>query len=288
MSQKTVLSLGEIVWDVFPEERKLGGAPLNFAYYASQNGAHSYIISALGNDCLGDETMEIIRGTGVDYSLIQRNERPTGQVIVTLSGDGIPQYEIKEGASWDYIESNPEIIKLAATADAVCWGALAQRNGCSRNAIFNILDATSEKCLKIFDINIRQHYYSREIVEGSLQRANILKLNEDELPLIAEMFGTDNENAIQTLSEKYSLKMVLFTQGAVCSEVYVDGCLASHIDTPKVKVADTVGAGDSFTSAFVSNLLGGKTVQQAHAAAVRTSAYVCTCKGAINPLPENI
>ena len=288
MAQKTVLSLGEIVWDVFPEEKKLGGAPLNFAYYASQNGAHSYIISALGNDRLGDETMEIIRGTGVDYSLIRRNNYPTGQVIVTLSGEGIPQYDIREGAAWDHMESDPEIITLAGKADAICWGSLAQRNGSSRKAIFDILDASPENCLKIFDINIRQHFYNLDIVEGSLQRTDILKLNEDELPLIAEMFGLDKSCAIQALSEKYSLKMVLFTQGAVCSEVYEGGRLVSHIDTPKVKVADTVGAGDSFTSAFVSNFLNGKSVQQAHDIAVRTSAYVCTCKGAINPLPEVI
>lgn len=286
MTERIIISLGEIVWDVFPDEKKLGGAPLNFAYYAHQNGARSYIISALGTDSLGDETVELVKSTGVDYSLTRRNSYPTGQVVVTLSGDGIPQYDIKEGASWDHMECTREMLNLAVNANAICWGSLAQRSETTRETIFKILDAAGKDCLKVFDINIRQNYYSREIIEGSLKRADVLKLNEDELPLVAGMFGLDNEDAIARLTEMFSLKTILFTQGALCSEVYVDGALASHIDTPKVKVADTVGAGDSFTSAFVSNILNGKTVQEAHAAAVRTSAYVCTCNGAINPLPK--
>ena len=287
-AEKTIISLGEIVWDVFPTEKKLGGAPLNFAYYAQQNGAHSYIVSALGNDMLGDDTMALISDIGVDCSHIQRNEYPTGQVIVTLSGDGIPQYDIREGASWDYIEAREAVLELAAHADAICWGVLAQRSECSKIAIFSILDAAKDECLKIFDINIRQHYYSKDIIAGSLERADVLKLNEDELPLLIELFDLDKETAIRILTERFSLKMILFTQGAVCSEVYCGGIKVSHIDTPKVNVADTVGAGDSFTAAFVSNILRGASVQEAHNIAVKTSAYVCTCKGAINPLPKEL
>lgn len=287
MKAKTVISFGEIVWDVFPQEMKLGGAPLNFAYYASQNGANSYIVSALGNDELGDETLGLIKETGVDYSYIQRNSHPTGQVLVTLTGEGIPQYEIREGVSWDYIESTNEILELAGKADAICWGALAQRNNCTRETVFAILDAAGSDCMKVFDINIRQHYYSREIIEGSLKRADVLKLNEDELPLVAEMFGLDIDSAIGSLTAMFGLKAVLYTQGAVCSEVYTYGKLESRIDTPKVQVVDTVGAGDSFTASFVSSILSGSSVREAHEMAVRTSAYVCTCKGAINPLPEH-
>ena len=283
---KKIISLGEIVWDIFPNEAKLGGAPLNFAYYASQNGAHSYIVSALGKDELAEQTMELVEKTGVDYSHIQYNDYPTGQVLVTLSGDGIPQYDIKEGASWDHMGCPDEVLELASKADAICWGSLAQRGEYTRKSIFQILDATNDDCLKVFDINIRQHYYSKEIIEGSLKRTDILKLNEDELPLVAEIFGFDTEDAIEKLTERFGLKAILFTQGAVCSEVYTDGKLCSHIDTPKVKVADTVGAGDSFTATYVSCILAGKSIREAHEAAVKTSAYVCTCKGAINPIPQ--
>ena len=135
---KTIISLGEIVWDIFPNERKLGGAPLNFAYYAGQNGAHSYIVSALGKDELAEQTMELVKKTGVDYSHIQRNDFPTGQVLVSLSGEGIPQYNIKEDSSWDYMTCTEEVLELASRADAICWGALAQRNECTRESIFKI------------------------------------------------------------------------------------------------------------------------------------------------------
>ena len=288
MKEKHIISLGEIVWDIFPDESKLGGAPLNFAYYAHQSGAHSYIISALGKDTLADKTISIVKNTGVDYSFTQYNNYPTGQVVVTLSGDGIPQYDIKENASWDHMECMPGVLELASKVDAICWGSLAQRSETTRETIFKILDAAGKDCLKVFDINIRQHYYSKEIIAGSLKRADVLKLNEDELPLVAKLFGLDKEDAIAKLTEMFALKIILFTQGALCSEVYVDGKMVSHIDTPKVKVADTVGAGDSFTSAFIANILNGKSVQEAHGTAVRTSAYVCTCSGAINPLPKDL
>lgn len=284
MSKKKVVGIGEIVWDMFPDGSVLGGAPLNFAFVAGELGCQPVIISAVGQDELAEKTLKRIEEIGVDTSTVQRNALPTGRVLVKLDNQGIPQYEILENVSWDSIVCSDKEKALVSDADAVCWGSLAQRSKDSCAAISELLDATKPHCLKVFDINIRQHYYCREVFEKSLMRTDVLKLNEDELPLVAEMFsisGTDAEK-IAAIIEKFNLTMIIYTAGASFSEIYdKTGCL-SHQDTPKVNVVDTVGAGDSFTAGFIASYLNGATVQQAHERAVRISAYMCTQKGAIN------
>jgi fructokinase len=264
----------------------LGGAPLNFAFFAKELGAEAYAISAVGMDSLGDETLEIAGKTCVDLSYVQRNDLPTSRVLVTLDENGIPAYEIVEGVAWDSIECTDEALELVKDASVICWGSLAQRSKKSRESVLAMLAAAPESCLKVFDINIRQHYYSREVIEASLEYADILKLNEDELPLVADMLGltgTEKE-VVSALIQKYALTHLIYTHGADFSEVYAADGAYSHIPTPKVKVADTVGAGDSFTAVFVTSLLQGKSLGDAHAKAVEVSAYVCTQNGAINPL----
>ena len=285
-----VIAIGEIVWDCLPSGKQLGGAPLNFAFFAKELGADAYAVSAVGNDVLGDETLTVASATGVCLDYVQRNSLPTSRVLVTLNEAGIPQYEIVEGVAWDAIEGSDAALKLVEDADVICWGSLAQRSEKSRNSILSLLDAAPDTCVKVFDINIRQHYYSRDVIEASLKRSNILKLNEDELPLVAQMLGVDgNEKEIvSSLMDMYSLKYLIYTHGADFSEVYSADGEYSHIPTPKVSVADTVGAGDSFTAVFVTSLLKGDSLKDSHEKAVKVSAYVCTKNGAINPLPENI
>ena len=285
---KKILGIGELVWDVFPSGKQLGGAPVNFAYFAKELGAEAYPVAALGCDELGDEAMEVVRPSGLKLDFIQRNSLPTSRVLVTTDEEGVPQYEIVENVAWDAMECTPEILDLASQADVICWGSLAQRSRKSRESILAMVDAAPENCLRVFDINLRQKFYSKEVIEESLKRADILKLNEDELPVVSKIFAVEGSEAdqISHIINRFSLRSIIYTQGAVCSEVYDASGLVSRMDTPKVKVADTVGAGDSFTATYVTSILLGKTPPQAHELAVKVAAFVCTQNGAINPLPS--
>ena len=285
-----IIAIGEIVWDCLPAGKQLGGAPLNFAFFAKELGAQAYAVSAVGNDELGDETLQVASATGVNLDFVQRNDLPTSRVLVTLDEKGIPQYEIVEGVAWDAVECPDSALELVRDASVICWGSLAQRTEKSRQSVLSMLSASPASCLKVFDINIRQHYYSLDVIKDSLDYADILKLNEDELPLVAEMLGmTGSEDAvISEMIERYSLKYVVYTHGADFSRVYGAEGLLSHQDTPKVTVADTVGAGDSFTAVLVTSLLQGRNIAEAHALAVEVAAFVCTQHGAINGLPAEI
>lgn len=290
MKKLKVIAIGETVWDMLPAGKQLGGAPLNFAFFAKELGADAYAVSAIGNDSLGDETFGVASATGVNLDRLQRNDLPTSRVLVTLDEKGIPQYEIVEGVAWDAMECSDADVELMKDASVVCWGSLAQRCEKSRRSVLAMLEAAPQDCMKVFDINIRQHYYSREVIETSLAHADILKLNEDELPLVADMLGLQGEDkeVVAELMERYSLRYLVYTHGADFSEVYASDGAYSHVPTPKVEVADTVGAGDSFTAVFVTSLLKGASLSEAHAKAVEVSAFVCTQHGAINPLPDNI
>ena len=290
MKKLKVIAIGETVWDMLPAGKQLGGAPLNFAFFAKELGADAYAVSAIGNDSLGDETFGVASTTGVNLDRLQRNDLPTSRVLVTLDEKGIPQYEIVEGVAWDAMECSDADVELMKDASVVCWGSLAQRCEKSRRSVLAMLEAAPQDCMKVFDINIRQHYYSREVIETSLAHADILKLNEDELPLVADMLGLQGEDkeVVAELMERYSLRYLVYTHGADFSEVYASDGAYSHVPTPKVEVADTVGAGDSFTAVFITSLLKGASLSEAHAKAVEVSAFVCTQHGAINPLPDNI
>jgi fructokinase len=279
-----VIAFGEIVWDMLPSGRQLGGAPLNFCYFADVAGAEAYVISAVGSERLGDETIGVVSHTGVSVSYIQRSQLPTGYVNVQLDAHGHPEYEIVEDVAWDAIGCPPEALQLVQDASVFCWGSLAQRSESSRASLYELLESLPKSCLKVFDINIRQHYYSVETIEKSLRCADVLKLNEDELPLIADLFGINGAESeiVRSLIDTYSLKFLIYTHGADFSEVYSSEGEYSHIDTPKVEVKDTVGAGDSFTAIFVVSLLLGHSLADSHRAAVDVSAEVCTKNGAID------
>lgn len=278
-----VVGLGEILWDCLPEGKKLGGAPANFAFHAGLLGAKTIAVSAIGNDALGDEILRELDAKGLKY-LLPRTEQPTGTVQVTLDGEGIPTYEIKTGVAWDNIPLSAEMVQLAEKCRCVCFGSLAQRSEVSRNTIREFLRHTSEDCLKIFDINLRQHFYSKELIHDSLLACNILKINDEELDIVAELFALQAygvEERCRRLLEDYNLQLVILTCGVNGSYVFASD-QKSFLETPKVEVADTVGAGDSFTGAFAASLLAGHTLLEAHQLAVRVSAYVCTKKGAMH------
>ena len=286
-----VIGLGEVLWDCLPEGKKLGGAPANFAYHAGQflGCENTVAISALGEDALADETEEALNQHNLNY-LMPRVPYPTGTVQVTLSGDGIPTYDIKENVAWDNIPFTPEIEEIAANARAVCFGSLAQRNIVSRDNIHRFLDMTPKGCMKIFDINLRQQFYSKEVIRESLRRCNVLKINDEELVILGRMFGypgLDIENKCWLILGKYNLDMLVLTCGTNGSYVFTRGQM-SFQETPKVEVADTVGAGDSFTGSFCAAILNGKPVPEAHELAVKVSAYVCTQNGAMPTLNRDL
>ena len=279
--------MGEALWDMLPEGKKLGGAPANFAYHVSQLGLDGCVVSAVGDDVLGKEIRATFKEKKV-RNVIETVPYPTGTVQVTLDAEGVPQYEIKEGVAWDNIPYTPELKALAAETNAVCFGSLAQRSVVSRNTINRFLDdMPKEGTLRIFDINLRQNFYSKDVLCNSFKKCNILKINDEELVTVSRMFGypgIDLQDKCWILLAKYDLKMLILTCGVNGSYVFVPGSV-SFVETPKVKVADTVGAGDSFTAAFVASILKGKSVSEAHRMAVDVSAYVCTQNGAMPELP---
>ena len=287
--KQLIVGLGEALWDCLPEGRKLGGAPANFAYHTGQFGYDSLAISAVGNDVLGKETLDEFGKKGVKY-LMPEVDYQTGTVQVELDSEGIPTYDIKEGVAWDNIPFTPEVEEAAKNCRAVCFGSLAQRSSVSRQTIQKFLEATPKDCLKIFDINLRQNFYTKEITTNSLQHANILKINDEELVLIGRLFGypgLDIENKCWLLLGKYHLDMLVLTCGVNGSYVFAPN-LKSFQETPAVEVADTVGAGDSFTGAFTSAILAGMPITDAHKLAVEVSAYVCTQNGAMPKLPKEL
>lgn len=286
-----VVGMGEALWDMLPEGRKLGGAPANFAYHVSQFGLDSRVVSAVGDDELGNEILANFAEKQLDCQ-IEKVAYPTGTVQVMLDEKGVPCYEIKEGVAWDNIPYTPALENLAKQTHAVCFGSLAQRNAVSRETINRFIDQMpeDENVLKIFDINLRQHFYSKELIEASLKKSNVLKINDEELVVVGEMFGfadIDFQDKCWILLAKYNLKMLILTCGTEGSYVFTPGEV-SFLETPQVQVADTVGAGDSFTGAFVAAILSGKTVKDAHRLAVDVSAFVCTQNGAMPELAEEL
>ena len=275
-----IIGIGELLWDVLPTGKKAGGAPVNFAYHASRRGADSYAISAVGNDPLGTEIIAEIDRIGIGY-VIERVDHPTGTVIVELR-DGIPDYIIIEGVAWDHIPLTDEMLSLARRADAVCFGTLAQRHEPSHDTILTLLSHVPEESLRIFDINLRQHYYTKEIIVSSLRNCNVFKINDEELDLLSGLFGFEGETpeeSCRRIVRTYNLRYMILTAGADYSAVYSPSEV-SLIDTPRVEVVDTVGAGDSFTGAFIASILDGATLREAHRTAVEHAAYVCTRAGA--------
>ncbi len=284
-----VVGMGEALWDVLPEGKKIGGAPANFAYHVSQFGLPSRVVSAVGEDKLGSEILDNFREKKLNC-MIEQVPYPTGTVQVELDSEGVPCYDIKEGVAWDNIPYTNALEGLARCTRAVCFGSLAQRSVVSRETINRFLDVmpVTDETLKIFDVNLRQGFYTKEILCNSFQKCNILKINDEELVTVSRMFGypgIDLQDKCWILLAKYNLKMLILTCGVNGSYVFTPGKV-SFVETPKVEVADTVGAGDSFTATFVAALLKGMSITEAHRLAVDVSAFVCTQNGAMPVIPD--
>lgn len=285
---KVIVGIGEALWDMLPEGKKIGGAPANFAYHVSQFGLKSCVVSAVGDDILGKLILDNFKEKKLETA-IATVAYPTGVVQVEIDQVGVPQYVIKENVAWDNIPFTPELEELAHNTCAVCFGSLAQRNVVSRNTINRFIDAMpqDEDTLIVFDVNLRQGFFNKEILDDSMKRCNVLKINDEELITISRMFGcpgTDLQSKCWVLLDRYDLKMLILTCGVNGSYIFTSGNM-TFLATPKVEVADTVGAGDSFTAAFTSSILKGLSVAEAHRKAVEVSAFVCTQNGAMPILP---
>jgi fructokinase len=285
-----IIGLGEVLWDLLPSGRQLGGAPGNFAYHAHALGANACVITRVGDDDLGREIRQRFEQQGIADGTLQVDESaPTGTVTVTLSESGHPNYLIHENVAWDHLAVTPASLKAVREADAICFGSLAQRGEISRATIQRLVTAAPANSLRVFDINLRQKYFSREVIEQSLRLANVLKLNDGELPFLATLFDLSGsiEKQIETLAKKFSLHVVALTRGAAGSLLYQK---ARWSDCPSVpiKIVDTVGAGDSFTAALVMGLLHQMDLDEINALADEVARYVCSCAGATPPLPKSI
>jgi fructokinase len=279
-----VVGLGEVLWDVFPEAACFGGAPVNFACHAASLGAKAFVVSAVGKDALGQKAIDELcsRKVSVEYLQCDSPYR-TGIVDVAIDGNGQASYCFADNAAWDHIVWSDQLFSLAESCDVVCFGSLAQRNSVSQQTIHQFLRSTHSHCLRIFDVNLRQDFYSRHVIEASLGFASVVKLNEDELPTVARLLNAPFGSAKETmrwLSETYALSLVALTRGAAGSIIYADNLFDEQVP-PKVEVVDTVGAGDAFTAAFATGLLQKKSLVEIHRSASKLAARVCSQRGAM-------
>jgi fructokinase len=288
-----VIGVGEVLWDLLLTGPQLGGAPANFAYHAHALGAQAQVITRVGKDDYGREIIRRFHEMGLPETGVQVDETaPTGIAKVELSGDGLAHFTIQENVAWDHIAVTTEALVAASEAHAICFGSLAQRSEPSRNTIQQLVAAAPADALRVFDINLRQQFYSRDVIEQSLQRANVLKLNDDELPTLAAMFNLTGaaEDHIERLAQMFGLRLVALTRGANGSLLYQkdndnNEVRWSDCASRPVKVVDTVGAGDSFTAALVLGLLRKMDLDEINAIANEVARYVCSQPGATPALP---
>ena len=279
--KRPIVGIGEILFDLLPAGAQLGGAPANFAYHVNQLGGYGVAVSAIGKDALGEEVKTILTAKKLE-AILPEVDCPTGVVNVTLDEKGVPTYTIIEDVAWDNVPYTPEMKEVAAQARAVCFGTLAQRNPVTRQTILSFIQDMPADSLKVYDINLRQHFFSKEIIETSLQVADILKINDEEIITVAGLLDLDGspEEACRAILRAYGLRLVILTKGGDGSEVITEDNVLS-VACPKVEIADTVGAGDSFTAAFIRAYLRGNTLAECHRLANEVSAYVCSCHGAM-------
>lgn len=275
----TVVGIGELLWDILPNGKELGGAPANFVYHTSYFGANSFLISAIGSDDYGKEIILALKKRSTKYS-INTVKYPTGIVSVKLK-KGIPTYEIYKNVAWDFIRLKKESIPVLKKADAICFGTLSQRSETSLKAIQEAINLVPQTALKVYDVNLRALYYTKEIIENTLKWSNVLKLNDEELIVLTKMFDLtgDQEKSCKQILNKFNLKLLALTNGSKGSVLFTNNEI-SKCSVPKIKVVDTIGAGDSFTAALVMGILNKNSLKKIHQAAVNHAAKICSSKGA--------
>lgn len=281
---KTVVGLGELLWDMLPSGKKLGGAPANFAYISSLFGNRGVVASRVGVDDLGSEALEQLKLLQLEDTCIQHDSgHPTGTVGVALDSYGQPTFNIFENVAWDYLEWNDDWSTLAQSADVVCFGSLAQRSAQSRETIHRFLNATRHDALRIFDVNLRQNYFSRELLEDSLALADVAKLNDAELPIVLSTLGLPASSELdntRALLERFSLRLVCLTKGGAGSVLVAENASDEHPGF-EVAVSDTVGAGDAFTAALAYYFALGAPLSLINTRANRVGSWVASVPGAM-------
>ena len=287
-----ITGIGEVLWDVFPGGKEPGGAPANFAYFVKNLGQDGIIASRVGSDTLGEEILMSLENLNLSRDFIQIDPvHPTSTVEVKVDSGGQPDYIIKESVAWDFLELTEEWKELAAKTDVICFGTLAQRSPVSRKTIIDFLSLSSKGTIKILDINLRQNFYSPEVIKKSLELSTILKLNENELELIRKMSGASPEKSeilfCRELMTKYDIELICVTKGGEGSLI-VDKKNHYRHSGYKVKIVDTVGAGDAFTAAVAVGYLKGANIKEISDAANRLGSWVCSQKGPTPPLDEKI
>ena len=295
MTQPSPLSpifvgLGETLWDVFPDGAVWGGAPGNVACHAAGLGANVFMVSGVGCDELGERGIAALESHGIDCRHVQADPRhPTGTVTVSLGPAGDASYVFASDTAWDHLGWEPSLGELAARANAVCFGTLGQRAEESRRTIRRFLEAAGQ-AVRVFDVNLRQAIYSPELIRESLALANVLKLNDDELPVVAAACGVSADDpvaAVRELAERHGLRLAALTRGAAGSLLVADGVVSTRSAEART-IVDTVGAGDAFTAAVVMGLLGGRPLEVMHDHAARLAAFVCGHRGATPRIPAEL
>jgi fructokinase len=287
---RTVVGIGEVLWDLLPDSRQLGGAPINFACHAHALGAEAWTITRVGDDALGREIIAHLRTLGLRTEALTVDAgAPTGTVSVALAHDGQPTFTIHEQVAWDRLTLTAEAHTVVARADAVCFGSLGQRSDAARETIQTLVRAAPRDALRILDVNLRQQYYSHDLLDASLGLANVVKLNDHELPVLAALLGLsgDASQQLAELTRRYGLRMVALTRGAHGSLLYAEGRVSEHGGTP-VRVVDSIGAGDAFTAALALGQLAGWDLDTINARANAVASFVCSQSGATPPLPQSL
>ncbi len=290
MHKPLVIGIGEILWDVLPGGEQLGGAPANFSYHAAALGAVGLPISTVGSDIRGRLALEHLQKRGMAIGGITISpDYPTGYVEARLDRQGVASYHFPDDIAWDHLVVNDWAARMGQIASVVCFGSLAQRSTDSRRAIGDFLAGLPDAVLKVFDINLRQNFYSKEIIEQSLARANILKLNDEELPVIARLFDLqgDDGQMLGSLRDRYGLQLVILTRGGHGSLLLTKESRSDHPGLP-ADLVDTIGAGDSFTAAAAICFLFGLPLDEINGHANRLAAYVCGQSGAMPVIPDSL
>ncbi len=286
----SLAGIGELLWDIFPTGRELGGAPANFAYHASALGGEGLIVSCVGSDHLGDEILERLSTLSLSYKYVASDpEHPTGTVSVKVRAEGNPSFTIEENVAWDFIPKSQQLMELAKRVNAVTFGTLAQRSEISRDTIRAFIRKIPLSILRILDLNLRQAFYSREIIEWSLEACNVLKVNEEELQVLAHLLSMEGDELqlLCELSRRFNLELIALTRGAKGSLLYSQEQISVH-EGYKTEVVDTVGSGDAFTAALALGMLSGSALRTINDYANRVASFVCSKRGATPPLPEDL
>ncbi|MDE0299632.1 MAG: carbohydrate kinase [Candidatus Poribacteria bacterium] len=285
-----ITGIGEILWDMFPDGAQFGGAPANFVCHSQALDVKSRMVSCVGNDELGRRALAFLQQHGVDTSTVAQSEdRPTGTVEIELDADGAARYEFAANVAWDALTWSEAMARAADEADIVCYGTLGQRSEVSKNTIQRFLKRTTDDCLCVFDVNLRQNFYSETLIRDSLEFANILKLNDEELPVLSSICGlSGSETAVmEQVRERYNLRLVALTRGADGAILLTEDSV-SECDGFAVDLKDTVGAGDAFTAAMTLGLLLGHELDRINEHACRVAAFVCSQDGAVPKLPDDL